>query len=142
MKVQAISRRCVCMHSTWGINGTLLGYQHGVDAVLLPSLCLACTCMQCIHLHIKAGPQGLQCVLCDGPSPPDKCQMRGLHATLGPEQSWKHCAGDCAALQVVCQGQATVVFLDQAYKPIRVPATVKEALMQLHQEYKAGLVQG
>lgn len=44
-------------------------------------------------------------------------------------------------LQVVCQGQATVVFLDAAYKPIRVPASVKEALTQLHQEYKAGIAQ-
>lgn len=72
------------------------------------------------------------------------CSVCCVTAPVPPTsaESWKHCAGDCAALQVVCQGQATVVFLDQAYKPIRVPATVKEALMQLHQEYKAGLVQG
>ena len=43
-------------------------------------------------------------------------------------------------MQVVCQGQATVVFLDAQYKPIRVPAKVKEMLLHLHQEYKAGLM--
>lgn len=43
--------------------------------------------------------------------------------------------------QIVCQGQATVVFLDASYKPVRVPANVKEALIQLQQEYKDGLTQ-
>jgi len=41
-------------------------------------------------------------------------------------------------VQVVCRGQATVVFLDQQYKPIRIPVKVKETLLQLHQEYTAG----
>lgn len=47
-----------------------------------------------------------------------------------------HCG---CVVQVVCRGQATVVFLDQQYKPIRVPVKVKETLLHLHQEYKAGL---
>lgn len=47
--------------------------------------------------------------------------------------------GVCPQMQVVCQGQATVVFLDDTYRPVRVPAKVKAALAHLHQEYKAGL---
>jgi acyl-CoA thioesterase FadM len=42
-------------------------------------------------------------------------------------------------MQVVCLGQATVVFLDATYKPVRVPAQVKAALAHLHQEYKEGV---
>lgn len=37
--------------------------------------------------------------------------------------------------QVVCQGQATVVFLDSQYRPIRVPAKVKAAFTELQQAY-------
>lgn len=46
--------------------------------------------------------------------------------------------GVCPHMQVVCQGQATVVFLDDTYRPVRVPAQVKAALAHLHQEYKEG----
>lgn len=54
---------------------------------------------------------------------------------------WWWCGGGgvCPQMQVVCQGQATVVFLDDTYRPVRVPAKVKAALAHLHQEYKAGL---
>ena len=40
-------------------------------------------------------------------------------------------------LQVVCQAQATVVFLDGSYKPVRVPGHVKEAFSRLQAEYKS-----
>eukprot|EP00878_Enallax_costatus_P029719 GHUV01032262.1.p2 GENE.GHUV01032262.1~~GHUV01032262.1.p2 ORF type:complete len:145 (+),score=41.97 GHUV01032262.1:705-1139(+) len=39
--------------------------------------------------------------------------------------------------QVVCQAQATVVFLDGSYKPVRVPGHVKEAFSRLQAEYKS-----
>lgn len=44
-----------------------------------------------------------------------------------------------ALQQVVCQGQATIVFLSEDYKPIRVPPHIKQAFTKLHQDYKAGL---
>ncbi|KAF8063869.1 ALT4 [Scenedesmus sp. PABB004] len=42
------------------------------------------------------------------------------------------------APQVVCQGQATVVFLDARYRPVRVPAGVRDTLAPLAAEYASG----
>jgi hypothetical protein len=40
-------------------------------------------------------------------------------------------------LQVVAEGEATLVFLDSSYRPVRVPAAVKGVFTQLAKEYKA-----
>jgi acyl-CoA thioesterase FadM len=40
-------------------------------------------------------------------------------------------------LQVACQATATVVFLDDKYRPVRVPGSVKELFSKLNAEYKA-----
>jgi hypothetical protein len=40
-------------------------------------------------------------------------------------------------LQVACQATATVVFLDDKYRPVRVPGSVKELFSKLHAEYRA-----
>jgi acyl-CoA thioesterase FadM len=39
--------------------------------------------------------------------------------------------------QVACQATATVVFLDEKYKPVRVPGEVKQMFSTLNAEYKA-----
>lgn len=39
--------------------------------------------------------------------------------------------------QVACQATATVVFLDDKYRPVRVPGSVKQLFGSLNAEYKA-----
>jgi acyl-CoA thioester hydrolase len=41
-------------------------------------------------------------------------------------------------LQLACEGEATVVFLDASYKPIRTPAAVREAFDAKFAQRKAG----
>jgi acyl-CoA thioesterase FadM len=38
---------------------------------------------------------------------------------------------------VACQATATVVFLDESYRPVRVPSEVKPMFSKLNAEYKA-----
>jgi acyl-CoA thioesterase FadM len=39
-------------------------------------------------------------------------------------------------MQVACQATATVVFLDEKYRPVRVPGEVKQMFSKLNAEYK------
>lgn len=40
-------------------------------------------------------------------------------------------------LQVVATAEAVVVFLDQQYRPIRIPADVRDAFLALHKQREA-----